>query len=135
MRILIDTSVLVDIDRGVQKTAEKLKEAVTKHTLYISIISVEEILTGANLCEKPAIKKARELLNQFEWITIDARVAEHGANIRSHLIRNRKKAEYPDILIAACYLAHGCDLLVTHNLRDFANIPGIQAIAITSDKW
>ncbi|HLD04177.1 MAG TPA: type II toxin-antitoxin system VapC family toxin [Candidatus Nanoarchaeia archaeon] len=130
MKLLFDTSVLVDIDRNKSETIELLKSLVQHHELCISTITVTEILTGASLRRdaETATLKAKEILNQFAWQSVDGMTAEVAAGLFAHLIVEKKaeSIEYADVLISASYFAAHCDALITHNQKDFTLLPGIQ---------
>ena len=49
MKILVDTSIIVEIDRGNKEVTNLLKKILENHELIISTITVGEILTGSHL--------------------------------------------------------------------------------------
>lgn len=124
MKILLDTSILVDIDRQNEILIKLLKKVVENgHELIISTVTVAEILTGSYLHRdvKTAITKAKEVLNQCTWKEIDGETAEITAQLYSFLFIEKKEEqiEYPDVLIAATFFSSGCDILLTLNVKDF----------------
>jgi len=131
MKILFDTSIIVEIDRQNEKIVNILKKLVEKrHDLIISTITVAEILTGSYLRKdsKEAVLKAKEVLNQFLWVDYDSSVAEDTSKLLSNLIieRKEKSVDYPDIQIAATFLASNCDYLITFNKKDFLQFQNIK---------
>lgn len=124
MKILCDTSILVEIDRHNESVVRLLKSYLVKdHELVISTITVAEILTGAflNRKSKDAVLTAKEILNQFTWIPVDGETAELTAELTAALFIEKKQdqVEYQDILIAATALRAGADRVFTLNKKDF----------------
>lgn len=124
MKILCDTSILVEIDRHNESVVRLLKSYLEKdHELVISTITVAEILTGAflNRKSKDAVLTAKEILNQFTWIAIDSETAETAAELSAALFIDKKQdhVEYQDVLIAASALRANADILLTLNKKDF----------------
>jgi len=131
MKILFDSSIIVEIDRQNEQVITILKDLVNKkHELIISTITVSEILTGSYLRKdsEEAVVKAKEILNQFTWKDFDNESAENSAKLFSFLIieKKEKSVDYPDILIAATFLTLNCDYLVTLNKKDFLVFPRIK---------
>ncbi|TAL45685.1 MAG: PIN domain-containing protein, partial [Chitinophagaceae bacterium] len=92
MKIAVDTSVIVEIDRGNESVANLLKSIVEKNTtLVISSVTVSEILTGSYLTKDPkkSIQAAKEVLGQFVWIELDGQIAEKTAQILAYLISEK----------------------------------------------
>ena len=46
MRVLLDTSVIVDVDRGKKEIIELCRTLVNEHDAFLSTVTVSEILTG-----------------------------------------------------------------------------------------
>ena len=89
MKILFDSSIIVEIDRQNEQVITILKDLVNKkHELIISTITVSEILTGSYLRKdsEEAVVKAKEILNQFTWKDFDNESAENSAKLFSFLI-------------------------------------------------
>jgi tRNA(fMet)-specific endonuclease VapC len=60
-------------------------------------------------------------------MVVDAPVAEKFGEIRAHEIASGRLTPDLDLLIASTALVHGLTL-VTHNVQDFANVPGLQVV-------
>lgn len=133
MKILLDTSILVSIDRKDKKTIEILKVLQKTHDLYLNVITMAEILTGSNLRKdhKKAIKTAKNLFNQMKWIDVNASTAEKIGEINAYLIAHGQKIELPDIIIAGSCLVHNIDLILTFNLKHFLRIPALKYRTLT----
>ena len=129
MKVVLDTSAIVEIERKNQLMIDIIKKLISKNAdLSISIVTLSEILTGCYLMEdhEKASAEARRILSQFLWIDMDSRIADTTAKFASHLIRKGKMIEYPDIVISATLdCTHG-DYLLTLNKKHFENIPEIR---------
>ena len=133
MKIIIDTSVLVYIDRKDKKTIEIMKELHVNHELYISTITISEILTGSNLRRdaKKSVEKAKKLFNQIKWISLDSQIAEKLGELNAYLISQGKKIELPDVIISATCLVNDLDVILTFNDKHFRNIPSLKFKVMT----
>ena len=133
MKIIIDTSVLVYIDRKDQKIIEIMKELSKQHELYISTITISEILTGSNLRRdaKRSVEKAKKLFNQLKWINLNSQIAEKIGELNAYLISQGKKIELPDVIISATCLAKNLDVILTFNNKHFRNIPSLKFKTMT----
>ncbi len=133
MKIIIDTTVLVEIDRGNQDIIAMMKLLVKRHELYLSVITVSEILTGAYLRKDHdlAAVKAKLLMGQMEWVDVDPLIAEKAGEINAFLIINGLKIEFPDVLIAATALILNCDLIISNNKEHFQRIPALKNKVLT----
>jgi len=133
MRIIIDTSVLVYIDRKDQKIIEIMKKLHILHELYISTITISEILTGSNLRKdaKRSVEKAKKLFNQIKWVNLDSQIAEKIGELNAYLISQAKKIELPDVIISATCLVNNLDVILTFNKKHFKNIPSLKYKTMT----
>jgi len=69
----------------------------------------------------------RATIRKFVVIPYNYRIAEHYGAIIAHRKKNGVPISCADTWIAAC--ARSYDIpLVTHNAKDFTNIPGLQVI-------
>ena len=133
LRVLVDTSIIVDVDRGKQDVIEFCKQLTSTNSAYISTVSVSEILTGAYLRKdhKNAVKKAEKILGQFRWIALSGEVAKLVAEFSAYLIAKGQPIEYQDIAIAACFLLENCDVLLTENKEHFNRLPNLKNKVLT----
>lgn len=133
MAVLIDTDMLVDLERGVVNPA--VESAIGDEDRAISVITVGELLhgvhraTGAHRTRRSAF--VEHLLAELHAIPITERVARVHADIwalvsgRGHLIGSH------DLWIAATAIAHGMGI-ATGNTDEFRRIPGLRVIAAPS---
>jgi predicted nucleic acid-binding protein len=119
----VDTSIIVDVDRGKEEVIELCKRLTSTNTTFISAVSVSEILTGSYLRKdyKAAVKKAEKVLSQFRWVALNGETAKIIAELNAYLISKGQPIEYQDVAIAASFLLERCDVLLTETrtiLRD-----------------
>lgn len=122
---LIDSDVLINFLKGEQDAVDTIKRLQVQ-SLYISIISVGEILEG--LLETKNKKKLisfKKLLKSLNVINIDLTVIEKFASVRKLLRKKGMLIDNFDLLIASTCLAY--DLyLVTRNTSHFRRVPDLK---------
>jgi predicted nucleic acid-binding protein len=128
LTVLVDTSIIVDVDRGKQDVIELCKQLTSTNSAYISAVSVSEILTGSYLRRdyKIAVNKAEKVLSQFQWIPLDGEVAKLVAELNAYLISKGQPIEYQDVVIAASFILQCCDVLLTENKDHFERLPNLK---------
>jgi predicted nucleic acid-binding protein len=137
LTVFVDTSIIIDIDRGKQDTIELCKQLTHTNSAYISTVSVSEILTGSYLRKDHilAVKKAEKILNQFRWVTLNGETAKLIAELNAYLIANGQPIEYQDIAIAASFLLEDCDILLTENKEHFERLPNLKNKVMTAKEF
>ena len=90
----------------------------------MSAVSVGELYTWALRSKASAsrVEVLRDLLRGVTFLDVSGDVACKFGEIRAQLLDQGQPVAPMDLLIAATALVHGLTL-VTHNVRDFANIP------------
>jgi len=134
MKIFIDTSIVVDIERGKEETAGLLERLIEENnSISISSVVASEIFTGTYLRTdyKKATKKANELFTCFHIVPLDMEIAEIIGKLNAYLIANGLPIEYQDVAIAATFLQEKGDRLLTKNKKHFTIIPGLEKAAVT----
>jgi tRNA(fMet)-specific endonuclease VapC len=126
---LIDTSVLIDVERGALPLGPLVSEGKA-----ISVVSVSELLHGVRRADQAARRVKREavveqILGAVEQVPIDSEVARVHAGVWAGLERSGETIAAHDLWIAATALAHGFEL-VTSNARDFQRVPGLALLAM-----
>lgn len=136
-KVFVDTSIIVDVDRGKQDVIDLCKQITSTNNGLISTVSVSEILTGAYLRKdyKAAVKKAEKVLNQFRWVTLNAEVAKIVAELNAYLISKGQPIEYQDVAIAASFLMECCDVLLTENKNHFERLPNLKGKVMTPKEF
>ncbi|MEK7168516.1 MAG: PIN domain-containing protein [Patescibacteria group bacterium] len=112
---LPDTNVLIYSLKGIEPYASWFKKTIQEEKIKISVIVIAEFLQGSTK-EDEAILKI--LLDKFECLSVDRKIAEIGASYKKGFVRKTKKVWMSDCLIAAtCKLF---DLtLVTADKKDY----------------
>lgn len=126
---LIDTSVLIDVERGLLPL-----EPLETDGKAISVISVSELLHGVHRADHAARRLRREavveqILGAVEQVPIDSEVARVHASVWAGLEQSGEMIEAHDLWIAATALTHGLEL-VTSNARHFERVPGLALLAM-----
>jgi predicted nucleic acid-binding protein len=133
----VDTSIIVDVDRGKLEVIKLCKRLTSTNSVFISTVSISEILTGSYLRKdyKAAIKKAEKVLNQFRWATLNGDTAKIIAELNAYLISKGQPIEYQDVAIAASFLSEHCDVLLTENKDHFERLPNLKGKVMTPKEF
>jgi len=135
MKIVIDTSILVDIDRKKQPVVDLCKRwCEQREELIISTTTVAEIISGAKLyhSNSQAVATAQELLNQFRWRDVDGEIAEVASDLLAEAYQHHYLVDFADILIAATAIAERADVLCTQNKKDFVCFAALRTKVFTT---
>jgi tRNA(fMet)-specific endonuclease VapC len=129
MSFLLDT----DICSSYLKNDAVVVARVMMHFggLNVSVITVGELLTWALRANAPSarLKSVQDLLKGATVLDVSLRIAEKFGEIRAGLMDHGIAVGEMDLLNGATALIHGLTM-VTHNVQDYANIPGL-----TIDDW
>lgn len=129
MAVLIDTRLLVDLERGVANP--QVDAAIGEQDRAISVITVSELLHGVHRAD--GAQRARRsafvehLLAGMRALEITEQVARVHADIWAQLAARGEVIGAHDLWIAATALAHGMGL-ATGNTREFKRVPGLRLI-------
>lgn len=138
MKILLDSTVLIDIERKNEEALELIENMSSNNEeLIISAVTVSEILTGAYYRGgREGLAAAKTLLAQFRLVPLDAEVADKTAEYTAFLLRNGSPVDFKDVAIAATFAATKSDFLITQNKKHFEIIPeiGVKARTISEFK-
>lgn len=126
---LLDTAVLIDIDRGeVPKKVERLDEE-GRH--LISVVSVTELRLGVEKLYRKeesyddAVRALDKLLSRFETVLVERPVAVTAAEIMAELeAKGKLVQDLHDIYIAATALVKDLPVL-TPNVDHFEPVSGL----------
>lgn len=124
MSFLLDTDTCSAHFKGSQRVTSKLLQHSGQ--LKVSAITLGELATWASRAKASPRRwqMVVGLLNDVTVLDVTPEVARKFGEVRAALLDAGKPAPSMDLLIAATALEHGLTL-VTHNRRDFANIPGL----------
>ena len=129
MKVVLDTSVIVEVDRKSEETIKTIKKLLDDgHDILVSTVTISEIFTGSYLRKdfKKALSEARKVLGQFVWVDLNSEIAEKTAQYMAYLVSEGKTIEYQDVAIAATFRVTGSDYLLTLNKAHFESIPELK---------
>jgi predicted nucleic acid-binding protein len=133
MKFLVDTSVLVSVDRHDGETRDKMEALEGEHTLYLSVVGMMEILTGANLRldKEVAIKRVKKIVAHMDLIPITQEIAEKASEINAYLIQTGQIIEVADMLMSASCIVENLNGILTFNKDHFVRIPALKDSVFT----
>jgi predicted nucleic acid-binding protein len=132
--ILIDTCIWIDVEQGNLTPAEIV--AVTgSEPVFLSPVTIAEMKFGAECAATPTIRQQRlaalAKIRTKPVLRIDETTGEIFGSIAAHLKMSGKahRPRIQDIWLASQAIQQGFALL-TRNLRDFEDIPGLQVLTV-----
>jgi tRNA(fMet)-specific endonuclease VapC len=129
MSFLLDT----DICSAYLRNNRRIVAKVMLHFggLHVSVITAAELLAWAHRVKAPAsrMQGVRSLLAASNVEHIDLDVAEKFGEVRASMLDLGLTVGGFDLLNAAVALTRNLNM-VTHNIRDYADVPGL-----TLDDW
>ncbi|PXF51645.1 MAG: hypothetical protein C4B55_04575 [Candidatus Methanophagaceae archaeon] len=134
MRISLDTSIIVEIERRKKRTIGLVENLLETHEIFISAVVLSEIFTGTYLRKdyEKATQKAKGLFSKFEIVPLNTEIAEIIGRINAFLIADGSVIEYQDVAIAATFLYKNGDYLLTENKKHFIRIPSLSGKVLTT---
>ncbi len=133
MAVLIDTDMLVDLERGV--VSPEVENAIGDEDRAISVITVSELLHGVHRASGAQRARRRafveHLLSGMRAIEITEQVARVHADVWSQLAAKGQLIGAHGLWIAATAVAHGMGI-ATGNADEFQRVAGLRVIAAPS---
>lgn len=131
MAVLIDTSVLVDVERR----GAQLEAVAGGEDRAISVVTASELLHGVHRAVDARVRMRRlayveQVLGRLEPLPIGLHVARAHAEIWARLEATGSLIGSHDLWIAATALAHGMRV-ATVNVRHFERVPGLEVLAVS----
>ncbi len=128
MGALIDSSVLIDVERGSLELGNLPREA-HETEIAISAVTASELLHGVHRASNKSVRARREacverLLEAWPVIPFDLTAARMHAKVWAELAARRVSIGAYDLMIRATAIANGLDF-VTRDKRSFPKIPGL----------
>lgn len=121
---LIDTDVLIDFSRGIEKAKEELQDQQSEHILAISVITQLELMVGCG--NKDDFKSLKKFLQDFEILQLNSTISEKAVDLFEKY-RLSHGVLIPDMLIASTALTLKIPLM-SKNKKDFKFIKGLKLI-------
>lgn len=130
MAVLIDTSVLVNVERR----GLSLEHAVGERERAISVITASELLHGVHRAMDDRVRTRRQafvehLISSIEPLPITTSVARSHAEIWAGLERSGEAIGAHYMWIAATAVSHGMEV-ATANAIEFERVPGLTVVAL-----
>lgn len=129
MAVLIDTDMLVDLERGV--VSPEVENAIGDEDRAISVITVSELLHGVHRASGAQRTRRRafveHVLGGMRAIEITEQIARVHADVWSQLAAKGQVIGAHDLWIAATALAHGMGI-ASGNADEFQRVPGLRVI-------
>lgn len=122
--MLLDTSVIVDIDRGIEE--KRMDHLISLSPHIVSSATVMEISTGFFRSNRKAIL-LDEFISPLTIISIDQKVARKAGKIAANLIERGERIEINDLYIAATALLHE-ETILTTNVKHYERIDGVEVV-------
>ncbi|WP_375478103.1 type II toxin-antitoxin system VapC family toxin [uncultured Jatrophihabitans sp.] len=123
MTVVIDTSVLIDVLRGLPAAAELLRRERQAGPLWASEMTRLELLAGMRPNEEA---RTRQLMTSLRWVPVDEDVAELAGKLGRKWLPSHRAIDGADLVIAATALQRNARL-ETKNVKHFPMFPGLTA--------
>ena len=124
MRIVLDTSVLIDHLRGRPPAATEVIPAAIANgdELWSTHVVRAEVLAGMRAGEETA---TRDLFRLIEWVAVDETIAEAAGALGRQYLRAHPGIDAVDLIVAAV-TQHLDGRLKTTNVKHFPMFPGLE---------
>ncbi len=109
----IDSDVLIDYLRGVEKARSFLLQAGEVGILYISVVSIVELYAGKEMREEGKRQRIERFMENFVAIPLSESIAR-----RAGMLRRDYHKPFADMIIAASAREYHLPL-VTRNIKHF----------------
>lgn len=123
MSFVVDTSVLIDVLRGVPAAAATLRDARVRGPLHASELTRLEVLAGIRAGEE---ERTLALLGACTWHPLDETLAEIAGELGRAWLPGNRGIDSADLAIAATVVALDAALL-TRNVKHFPMFPELAA--------
>lgn len=121
-KVVVDTCVFIDFLRAKDKKTTVLYNIPTNKQIYISSVTLYELLMGATNEQKE--EDIRLLTEGLVVLPFDEDASRRASEIYHHLRKENKMIEFRDIFIAATCLVYSLPVITT-NKNHFQRIQGL----------
>jgi tRNA(fMet)-specific endonuclease VapC len=124
---MLDTDTCSYLMKAASKPLDQRLAEAGVEAVCVSVLTKAELLFGVAVSPRPSRDKEslEQLLTYMQVLDLPEVAAEHYAEIRADLRRKGKPIGANDLLLAAHARSLGLTL-VTHNVREFARVPGLE---------
>ena len=123
MKLLLDTTVFIDVLRGLETAVTFLRDTVEQgHELWSVSVVRTEVLAGMRKGEEAA---TLALLGGVRWIDVTVELADDAGELARTYLRSHRGVDTVDYLLGAGALTLGARLC-TSNVRHFPMLEGLQ---------
>jgi len=131
---LLDTSVLIDLDKGGPEVAKKASVLDRSGPHALGAVTLFEFLFGIHLKYEDeglaeVVCDVEDFLSAFVVLPLDQEAAKLAAQMAARLRRSGEEIGIQDVYLAATAIRNNLPLL-TGNPRHFERIPGLRV-----EKW
>jgi predicted nucleic acid-binding protein len=123
----LDSTFLIDYLDGDQK-ALALLEKLKDEQIFTTPINTFEVLTGAYALNPKEVARATALIDSFPLLSLTQESLHIAARTMAALIKEGKRIDASDVLIAGMALSQGCTKIITRNASHFERIAGVGVI-------
>lgn len=129
MGILIDTCIWIDVERGTLSPAD-VASVTHNEPVFLSPVTIAELKFGAENAKTSDLRQKRlaalARLKKKPLLRIDETTGEIFGDLAAQIRKNGHQQHHrvQDLWLASQAIQHGYFLL-THNRKDFADIPGL----------
>ena len=127
MKYLLDSNACIGYLNGRATGVLHRLQALPAQEIAVCSIVKAELFFGAMRSVNPtrSLAKQREFLDRFVSLPFDDRAAEFYGHIRARLAAQGLPIGPNDLMIASIALSNQL-ILVTHNIREFSRVDGLQ---------
>lgn len=126
MKLVLDSSILIDHLRGGSKWGEILSNLEEEAQFFIPTIVFYELFSGKSSENAETSRKILHLVKSFQRIELNEEIAKKAGEIYRDITT---RLGVPDYIIAASALAIG-GTVVTLNRKHFELIPGLSLYSL-----
>lgn len=123
MTVVIDTSILIDVLRGVPASLELLKAHRKQGNLHANEVTRLEVLAGMRAREETS---TRTLFTALSWHPLDEQIAEVAGKLGREWLPENSGIDAADLAVAATAVVLNAEVL-TRNVKHFPMFEGISA--------
>jgi len=123
MKVLLDTSVLIDHLRGHKEATAYLADDKSRGDELWSVSVVRtEVLAGMLPKEERA---TRAFLDEIQWVDVDLELADRAGDLARKYLKSHRGVDSIDYIVGASAQALDADLATT-NVRHFPMFPDLR---------